>query len=346
VGVAANRSSGIGRGSRLVNRLVGALAQVGLRAEVAWTPEARAALVRQSATDPNCQCLVAVGGDGTVSALINEVPSVPISILPAGTENLMARHLGLGRDPDTLARLIAAAGPVRVDLARATGRRFFLMVGFGFDGDIVTRHHQSRLSRFGLIRTTSRVAYVQSILQSSFAYRFPRISVRIADPGAGEVLTGTTVFVFNAPLYALGLPFAPTAQADDGWLDLVVFREPGPFQALYYLWKVFRGTHLEEPGVFYRRVKKVIVTADDSVPVQIDGDPGGFLLPGRGEPVGSSANDVSCPPGSGEPISAGAIDSVDGWTVEVLPGVLEVIAAADQRTRVWRRALASDAIAR
>ena len=91
------------------------------------------------------------------------------------------------------------------------------------------------------------------------------------------MLSGTTVFLFNAPRYALGLPFVPSARDDDGWLDLLIFRDPGPFQALYYLWKVLWGTHLDLPSVFHRRVKTAFVTADDTVPIQIDGDPGGFL---------------------------------------------------------------------
>jgi diacylglycerol kinase family enzyme len=347
VGIAANRGSGIGRGMRLVNRLAAGLAQVGLRAEIAWTPESRTELVRQAAAEPNCRCLVAVGGDGTVSALINDGPSVPLSVLPAGTENLVARHLGLGRDPNELARLIAAGQPVRVDLARAGQRRFFLMAGFGFDGDIVTRHHQSRVSRLGLIRPTSRLAYVLPIVQSSLSYRFPSISVRIVEPDSGEVLTGTTVFLFNAPLYALGLPFAPTARSDDGWLDLVIFREPGPFRALYYLWKVYCGTHLEHAGVFHRQVKKVIVTAKDPVPLQIDGDPGGYVLPASGEPACSSSIDPDCPNFADRGCNGGGIgDSAGGWTVEVLPAGLEVIAAGDRHTRTTRLPLAKGAIAR
>jgi diacylglycerol kinase family enzyme len=152
------------------------------------------------------------------------------------------------------------------------------------------------------------------------SYRFPRIAVRIT--GAEEVLTGTTVFVFNAPRYALGLPFAPTARDDDGWLDLVVFREPGPFQALYYLWKVFRGTHLDLPSVSHRRVKKVVVTADEPIPVQIDGDPGGYLLPLH------------------------AAEATTGWTVEVVPAALDVIARADRGGRASRLPLASHRVAR
>ena len=205
----ANRNSGMGGGLRLVNRLARALRRVGLSEQIAWTPEERAALVSRSAGDPRCRCLVAVGGDGTVADLLNEQPSVPLTVLPAGTENLVAQHFGLRRDPDELAKTIASGIPVRVDVGLVAGRRFLLMAGFGFDGDVVSRHHQGRVSRSGSIRPTHRIAYVWPVLRSSFSYRFPPITVRIVDPGAEEVLTGTTVFVFNAPRYALGLPFVP-----------------------------------------------------------------------------------------------------------------------------------------
>lgn len=154
---------------------------------------------------------------------------------------------------------------------------------------------------------------------SSFSYRFPLITVRIADPDAEEVLTGTTVFVFNAPRYALGLRFVPCARDDDGWLDVLVFRKPGPFQALYYLWKVFLGTHLGDSSVCHRRARHVVVSSQDFIPVQIDGDPGGILTP------------------------ATKADVEAGWTITVIPAAVEIVAPANTRARV---PLASDGVAR
>jgi diacylglycerol kinase family enzyme len=141
-------------------------------------------------------------------------------------------------------------------------------------------------------------------------YRFPSIRVEITDPGAEEVLTGTTVFVFNLPRYALGLPFAPQALQDDGLLDLVVFRDPGPFQALYYLWRVFCGTHLDHPGVFHRRIRRVMLTSNETVPVQLDGDPAGFLLPSKNGSAGDGR--------------AGQVAD-GGWTIEVIPKAIDVL---------------------
>ncbi len=258
--------------------------------------------------------------------------------MPAGTENLVARHFGLRRDPHSLARTIAAGRSVPVDVAQAAGRRFVLMAGFGFDADVVTRHHRGRVSGSGRIRPTSRMAYVQHILRSSFSYRFPTISVRIADPGAEEVLRGTTVFIFNLPRYALGLPFVPLAREDDGWLDLVIFRHPGPFRALYYLWKVVCGIHFDDPSVFHRRVRKAVVTAHEAIPVQLDGDPGGYVLPRPAALPADRAVDGHAPANGNGTQGIGSAE----WTVEVLPLALSMLVPARHADRAARAPLAID----
>jgi diacylglycerol kinase family enzyme len=299
VGVAANAGSGRGGGRRRVERLVSELDRYGLAARVAWTLGERSALVAASARDPMCRCLVAAGGDGTVGALVNEHPSVPITVLPSGTENLFARHFGLSSNPARLAATIAAGRVTRIDLGHTGHRRFTLMAGIGFDADVVTRHHLARVGRAGVARPTNRGAYIEPVLRSTLAYRFPSLTVDIADAGAEESLTGSTAFLFNLPRYALGLPFAPAARGDDGWLDLVVFRDAGPLRALHYLWLVFRGIHLDRPGVYHRRVRRVMISSAALVPVQLDGDPGGYVTSGTA-------------PG-------------DIWSIEVLPRAIDVL---------------------
>jgi diacylglycerol kinase (ATP) len=298
VGVAANAHSGMGSGQARVEHLIRDLDSRGFAARVAWTPEERADLVAQSRRDPHCRCLVAAGGDGTVAALVNEEPTVPLTVLPTGTENLFARHFGIRRGARRVAETIAADRRVRLDLGLAGGRRFALMAGIGFDADVVTRHHLARVGRAGRMRPTHRVAYVEPVLRSSLLYGFPPLTIRVEDPGAEATLRGTTAFVFNLPRYALGLPIAPTARGDDGHLDLIVFRNPGPIQALGYLWLVFRGLHLKRRSVIHRRVRRISVTSTETVPVQLDGDPGGTVTPGS---------------------------AVLPWTVEVLPGAIEVL---------------------
>ena len=313
VGIAANAASGRGGGRRAVARLARELERLGVESRVAWTLDQRRSLV-DSASDGDsgaCRCLVAAGGDGTVAALINERPDVPIAVMPAGTENLFARHFGFGRDPGRAASRIVGGHPEPLDLGLINGRRFALMAGFGFDADVVSRHHASRVGRSGQLKTTHRAAYVEPVLRSSFGYRFPALTMTAEGvDGAEETLVGTTAFVFNLPRYALGLPFAPSAMGDDGWLDLVVFRDPGPFRALHYLWLVVRGLHLDRPGIAHRRVRRVSIRAEGAVPVQLDGDPGGVIGPGEAP-----------------------------WSVEVLPRAVTVVVPSP-RPKAGRPAVA------
>jgi diacylglycerol kinase (ATP) len=292
VGIAANAYSGRGAGRRLVHRLVAALEREGLAAEVAWTLDERSHLLARAQGDPSCRCLVVAGGDGTVADVLEERPVVPVAVLPVGTENLFAQHFRFQRRPEALARTIREGRLQPLDLGLAAGRSFALMAGFGFDADVVTRHHRARVRESGTPRPTHRAAYVAPILQASLAYRFLPLTVHIEDPNTGETLVGTTVIVFNLPRYALGLPFAPDARGDDGWLDLVVFERPGALNAAHYLWLVLRRLHLRRRGVHHRRVRRVVIEAADTVPVQLDGDPGGEVEPGSPWTVEASPHAV------------------------------------------------------
>ncbi len=303
VGIIANAFSGTGTGRSRVDRLVQELERQGFATRVGWTLQEHAALVAAARPDHNCRCLVAVGGDGTIASLVNARPEVPLTVLPAGTENLFARHFGIQRLPEQVAEVIAQGHLARLDLGLADGHRFTLMAGIGFDADVVTRHHLARTSQTGKMRTTHRAAYVEPVIRSSLSYSFPPLTIRVEDPDAGETLTGSTAFLFNLPRYALGLPIAPTARGDDGLLDLVVFRNPGPFQALRYLWLVFRGLHLRRKGVMHRRVRRISVTTTEPVPVQFDGDPGGVVTPGPEQ---------------------------SAWTAEVLPGAIQILVPASK----------------
>ncbi len=175
---------------------------------------------------------------------------------------------------------------MQLDLGTAGDRRFILMLSAGFDADVITQHHLGRTRHRRSMRPTSRFAYVSAVLNSSLNYRFPVVHVRVNDPGPIEVRSGAMVFLFNLPLYALGLPVAPRATGTDGLLDLVIFRDPGAFAALRVLWNVFRGCHLEGDGVWHRQVRSVTLSAEEPTPLQADGDPFGSLQPGHPITVG------------------------------------------------------------
>jgi diacylglycerol kinase family enzyme len=149
------------------------------------------------------------------------------------------------------------------------GRLFCLMAGFGFDAEVVWRTHQKRRGHINLF------SYAWPFMESLRRYRFPMIDVEIVE--TGERLRGALVYVFNLPRYGGGLPIAPEARGDDGWLDLIVFERRGLLHLFRYFTMVLSGRRHRLRDVQHRLVRSVRVWSNGPVHAQTDGDPAGAL---------------------------------------------------------------------
>jgi diacylglycerol kinase (ATP) len=274
--VAANPYRGR-RGPRTrVSALVHALQALGLRARVMWDPAERTAALGNPATLRNVQCVVAAGGDGTVSAVINELSAdVALAVLPLGNENLFAGAFGFENDPGALARAIARGARQHIDLGRAHStagpRLFTLMLSAGFDADVVHRFTRWRTAG-GAPRRAGRAAYVRPLAEALWSYPHAAITLT-AD---GVAVDGSHCIVANLPDYALDVRLAPAARADDGLLDWTVLSRSGRVALAGYALAVARARHTQQAHVPVGRAQHLTLRSVSSVPVQIDGDPWGF----------------------------------------------------------------------
>ena len=226
------------------------------------------------------RAVVAAGGDGTIALLANSTPpGAPLAILPLGTENLLARHLGLVADPVAAAQVIADGHTHAFDMGDAGGRLFSLMAGCGFDAEVVRRLH---IERTGNIH---HLSYIKPIFEAIRSYEYPELRVRYAPTHAAEnteaelteELNARWVFVVNIPRYAGGLNIAPGAAGDDGLLDVCTFREGSLWNGLLYLGGIMLGQQQSMQDFTHIRTRRLKIEAATDVPYQLDGDPGGSL---------------------------------------------------------------------
>jgi diacylglycerol kinase family enzyme len=214
--------------------------------------------------------VIAAGGDGTVALLANLLPdTVPLTILPLGTENLLAKYYGLSAEPTEVAKRITQGKAVRVDSGLANGKRFLLMASCGFDADVVTRLHQQRSGHI------SHSSWAKPIWKSIRKYRYPELRVFVDDHPTPIV--ARWVFTFNFPCYAMGLPIAPLADPMDETLDLVTFRAGNLVNGLIYLSGVLLRRHRGWRDTNFAKFRRLRIESNEEVPFQIDGDPGGQL---------------------------------------------------------------------
>ncbi len=267
VAIQRNPRSGSGQRRALLLELIACLRGHGLRPrifsrrerlqEYLTNPDRRASLV----------CIVAAGGDGTAGDVINRYPGVPVAVLPLGTENLLARYLGIKRSGRFVADMIAAGRTRHIDLGVAGDRRFSLMASCGFDADVLQRTHARRTGHI------TKLSYLQPIGISLRKYEYPEMRVYL--DGADVPIACRVAVISNLPVYAFGLPFARSARGDDGQLDVRLFQRHSAFQMFRYFYMVARGKHEQLPDVICAQAQRVRIESDQPVPAQIDGDPAG-----------------------------------------------------------------------
>ena len=104
--------------------------------------------IGREAIDGGYDLVVAFGGDGTLNEIANGLAGtdVPVSILPGGSTNVVARTLGIPNDVvDATEHLLGLADsfePRRIDLGIANGRRFVFSCGSGLDASAAMRVDQ------------------------------------------------------------------------------------------------------------------------------------------------------------------------------------------------------------
>jgi diacylglycerol kinase family enzyme len=261
-----------------VDQLCQCLHDEGLEPHLLSDRDELAAAAAKRHREGRLRAVVAAGGDGTASDLVNRNESnIPVALFPLGTENLLARYLGLSSDPPKAARIIAAGHTKTLDAGLANGRLFLLMASCGFDADVVQRLHSAREGHI------TQWSYAKPIMRSIRSYQYPqfRVTCRLSGPDAEipieYAFPARWAFVSNLPCYAGRLCFSPCAKGDDGRLDVCAFEGRGVWAGLRYLIGVYTQRQTRLSDCIVAQATQIQIDADQPVLYQLDGDPGGCL---------------------------------------------------------------------
>jgi len=180
------------------------------------------ALIRRYLDRDHYHRVVAVGGDGTVNqvaaALIHS--PTPLAIVPRGSGNGLARHLGIPLDVPGALDLAARGHAATIDTARIGLHPFVCTAGVGFDAHI--GHLFDSAPRRGF------VTYARLGLRELHTYR-PRPYDLLVD---GRPLTVQAYLVTfgNAAQWGNDAHIVPLADIRDGLLHVSIIQ---PFNRLY-----------------------------------------------------------------------------------------------------------------
>jgi diacylglycerol kinase family enzyme len=226
-----------------------------------------AEVVRQQLRD-GMVLVVAVGGDGTVSAVCDGLrgSSIPLGIIPAGTGNLLARELDIPLDLDDAVALLAGPHETRtMDAMRIGERAYVLNISVGISAAIVDK--TSRRSK----RWLGRFAYIGTALREVLSCRRRRLVVEV--DGESFPYRALDVAIMNGGLLSAQLyPRGPKIRIDDGSLGVWILRMKTPADCARYFFSVFTGRRRHPLAKFLRAKRSVRIRSSAPLPVQADGD--------------------------------------------------------------------------
>ncbi|MDT8392326.1 MAG: diacylglycerol kinase family lipid kinase [Bacteroidales bacterium] len=161
---------------------------------------------------------LAAGGDGTV----NEVASVlsgtdaVMGILPSGSGNGLAHHLGIPVSMDEALKLFNRQHISRIDTCQVNNRFFVSIAGIGFDARVARQFAQNRRRGF--------ITYAQLVFREYFNYR-PKKYLLFFD--GREIRTRAFFISFaNSGQFGYNTMIAPEASITDGLIDVCIVQKP------------------------------------------------------------------------------------------------------------------------
>lgn len=222
------------------------------------------ALARNAAKE-GFEKIVAAGGDGTINEVVNGIAGTEaaLGLLPLGTMNVFATELGLpAHDLNRCWGIIQGNHTRRIDLPSANGKHFVQLAGVGLDAQVVKETSHTFKRSFGPL------SYLVSAAQIA-ARTPPRLGIESENATTAE---GSFVLVGNGRFYGGPFPFFKRAVIDDGLFDVLVFKRLGYLEIIKYLQNVIFTSEITLPEVEYFQTRRLRVTSDQDVPVEVDGE--------------------------------------------------------------------------
>ena len=219
----------------------------------------------REAVEKGYRAVLACGGDGTVNETARAMcgTDIPLGIIPAGSGNGLARHLGIPIDILTSVDVISREHVTPCDYATANGRPFFCTFGWGFDAAVSDRF--ARAGKRGLI------TYLNSAIEEYKDYQGEEYSRNV--DGVAHTRKAFLVACCNASQYGNNAFIAPQASIKDGLLDVIIIKDADHLRTLLVGIDMLTGMIPHNSQIEKLRGRHIVITRNSNGPAHLDGEP-------------------------------------------------------------------------
>ncbi len=218
----------------------------------------------QSLLNDGTNIIVAVGGDGTVNEVISLLidTDIVVGIIPAGSGNGFASHLGLSKNIKKSIDVINKGIIKTIDTCTLNGKPYINVAGLGFDAKIafITRNNTQR----GIL------PYLLTTIGESFNFSTEELIVEID----GKQIKGRYALaaIANASMYGYHFTIAPSACIDDGFLDIMLLKDAPVYKYFFSSYRGFNKTlHKSNLAEVYRG-RSIKIKSANPIYYHMDGE--------------------------------------------------------------------------
>jgi YegS/Rv2252/BmrU family lipid kinase len=253
-----------------------------------------AARIAASALSEGYDHIVAIGGDGTVSEVVNGFfrkgepinPDAVLGVVMTGTGGDFRKTFGVAPGIDNAIARLAKAIPRRIDVGRIQFvddeghprmRYFDNIASFGMSGEVARTVNRAKVSKlFG-----GTFAFAWNSLMGMLRYRNKPVRLKV-DSVFDAVINASTVAICNGRYFGGGMKMAPEAEPDDGLFDIVMITDTHVGEMIKSMKSIYSGEHVNDPKVRVVRGQTVIAapveeTRGRPVYLDVDGEAPGRL---------------------------------------------------------------------
>jgi YegS/Rv2252/BmrU family lipid kinase len=213
--------------------------------------------------------VIAMGGDGTIGAVIRGIAGSKVSfgIIASGTENDIARSLGIPEDVKQACAIIASGHTRRLDLGQVSTKKnkkfyFFMLTAIGLTATI-----------FPIIKEVpeGKLSGIGKAVATLFKFETkPIVNLTLDDESKIEVET-MLVTIANTPLIGAKNLVAPDASMEDGLLDIAVYPDFSKADLLAYFAKTAHEGSTPDGTIQRYRARKIKVKSSPKLDVAAEG---------------------------------------------------------------------------
>jgi YegS/Rv2252/BmrU family lipid kinase len=260
-----NPFSGIGRHRDIEKHLHKILNQDKYDFSVEYTESpGHATELSKNAIANGCQVIVAVGGDGTVNEVSKPIveTNIAMGIIPSGSGNGLARHLGIPMETDKAIRVINDGFSRSIDTVKANNHLFLSIAGIGFDALVARKFAKQKLRGF------FKYAFIS--ITEFFPYE-PTTFKMIAD---GNEIEREALFISfaNSDQFGYNTIISPQAKIDDGLIDICIVKKFPAWVSPFLAPMLFTKKIDQTPYVEIVRAKEIFVKRKHKY-MNLDGEP-------------------------------------------------------------------------